>query len=134
MIPAHRIAPGSFVTANLGGIPTLCLKVERHGRDFINHYLIALDPAPDRRTLTLVYLDPDQDLAVAEGAALILGEVTPAFPDVGDVFATPKGAYLKLRDEPKAQKVFAHVELATGLIRPRMDRQTQGVMSWTVTR
>ncbi len=134
MTPAHRVSPGSFVTASLGGIPTLCLKVERHGRDFINHYLIALDPLADRRGMGLVYLDPDQELAVVEGAALVLGELAAAFPDVGDVFSTPKGAYLKLRDEPKAQKVFAHVELATGLIRPRMDRQTQGVMSWTITR
>ena len=134
MIPAHRIAPGRFVTANLSGVPTLCLKVERHGGDTISHYLVALDPAPDRRSLALICLDPDQDLAVVDGAALVLGEVTPAFPDVGDVFATPKGAYLKLRDEPNAQKVFAQVELATGLIRPRMDRQTQGVMSWTIMR
>ena len=41
--------------------------------------------------------------------------------------------HLKLRDEAKAQKVFAYVDLATGLIRPRMDRQTQGVMGWSVT-
>ncbi len=132
MTPAHQIKPGSFVTAEIAGVPVLCLKVERHGRDYVNHYLIPMGPDGDRRALALVYVDPDQPLVPVDGPALALGETSTAFPDVGDAFATPKGPHLKLRDDAKAQKVFAYVELATGLIRPRMDRQTQGVVAWKV--
>jgi len=132
MIPAHQIAAGSFVTAEIAGAAVLCLKVERHGRDFLNHYLIPLGADGDRRALSLVYIDPDQPLVPVTGATLVFGDSAATFPDVGDAFATPKGAYLKLRDDPKAQKVFAYVDLATGLIRPRMDRQSQGVVSWKV--
>lgn len=134
MIPANQIKPGSFVTAEIAGGLVLCLKVERHGRDYVNHYLIPLESNGDRRLLTLVYTDPDHPLTPVDGAALAFGETSTAFPDVGDAFVTPKGIHLKLRDEPKAQKVFAYVDLATGLIRPRMDRQTQGVIGWSVTR
>ena len=132
MIPSHQIKPGSFVTAMIGGAPVLCLKVERHGRDYVNHYLVPLAAESDRRTLALVYVDPDQPLEPALGVALAFGATSGTFPDVGDAFATPKGVHLKLRDEAKAQKVFAYLDLATGLIRPRMDRQTQGVVAWKV--
>ena len=132
MTPAHQIQPGSFVTAEIAGSPVLCLKVERHGRDFVNHYLVALEPSGDRRVLALLYIDPDHPLTPVEGPTLAFGETTTAFPDIGDAFVTPKGPFLKLRDEPKAQKVYAYVDLATGLVRPRMDRQTQGVIGWSV--
>jgi hypothetical protein len=132
MIPACKIEPGRFVTAHLTGAAVLCLKVERHGRDYVNHYLIPLEPHGGRRALALVYIDPDHPLEPAPGVALEFGEASTAFPDIGDAFATPKGPHLKLRDEPKAQKVFAYVDLATGLIRPRMERQTQGVVAWRV--
>ncbi|CAA7623639.1 hypothetical protein [Magnetospirillum sp. SS-4] len=130
MIPAHRVPPGSLVTATVDGRAVLCLKVERPGRDYINHYLVALTAG--RRDLALIYIDPDTPLAVAEGAAIDLGEASGGYPDIGDAFATPSGTFLKLRDEPKAQKTFAYVDLATGLVRPRMERQAGGLVAWAV--
>lgn len=129
MTPAHRIPPASLVTATLEGGETLCLKVERAARDYINHYLIPL--AVERRRLALVYVDPDTPLSPAMGT-LELGESSGGYPDIGDAFVTPAGTFLKLLDEPKAQKVFAYVDLATGQIRPRMERQAAGLIAWTI--
>jgi hypothetical protein len=129
MIPAHRIPPASLVNATLDGVATLCLKVERTARDYVNHYLIPL--AAERRRLALVYIDPDMPLSPAEGK-LELGEASGGYPDIGDAFVTPAGTFLKLLDEAKAQKVFAYVDLATGQIRPRMERQAAGLIAWAI--
>jgi hypothetical protein len=131
MTSAHRVPPGSIVTAALDGVAGPCLKVERPARDYVNHYLVPL--TGERRRLALVYIDPELPLEVLTGAALELGDHGVGFPDVGDVFRTPKGDFLKVRDEPRAQKVFAYIDLATGLVRPRMDRHAEGVAGWRVS-
>lgn len=132
MIPAHDIAPGRFVTAEINGVTVLCLKTERSGRDYTNHYLIVLDPAPEYGTLALIYLDPDHPLTVIDDRVFSFAEGKAGLPEIGDAFATLMGPHLKVQDEPKAQKVFAYVDMTTGLIRPRMERHAKTVLSWSI--
>jgi hypothetical protein len=131
MTPAHRVPPGSIVTAPLDGITGPCLKVERPARDYVNHYLVPL--TGERSHLALIYIDPELMLEPLNGAALVLGTEGVGHPETGDVFRTPKGTFLKVLDEPKAQKVFAFVDLATGLVRPRMDRHAGDVVGWRIS-
>ncbi|RAU23317.1 hypothetical protein CU669_04045 [Paramagnetospirillum kuznetsovii] len=133
MSPAFRIASGSFVLARLDGMDTLCLKAERSGRDYTNHYLIILEPPADRDAMRLVYIDPDHDLSVIADKAFAFEPIAAEGPGVGDAFATPQGPHLKVMDEAKAQKHFAYVDMQNGLIRPRMERHAQTVLRWTVT-
>jgi hypothetical protein len=133
--PAHHIPAGSFVTAEIDGAEVLCLKAERVGRDYLNHYLVPLDPLAKRDALALVYIDPDQPLVPAYGAGMVLGEArTQAVPQVGDVFTGPMGTQLKVLDDPRAQKLFAYVDLASGQVRPRLERHAGQVMAWWVSR
>jgi hypothetical protein len=133
MTPAHRITPGSFVTATLEGAAVLCLKVEREARDYVNHYLVPLAPCPDRRALALVYVDPEDSFAAAT-ARLELDTPVPGDADIGDVLVADGTAYLKLLDDPRSQKLFCFVDMATGLVRPRPKRGPTMVAGWRVER
>ncbi|MBI5165642.1 MAG: hypothetical protein HY985_17285 [Magnetospirillum sp.] len=131
--PAHQVAAGSFVMADLESGRTLCLKVERISREHVNHYLVPLDPLGDRRGLMLIYVDPERMVTVRRGIALVLAETAaPAQPEVGDIFVTPRGPHLKVKDDPRAEKVFAYVELATGQVRPRMERDILHLLAWSL--
>lgn len=134
--PAHDIAAGTVVTASLDGAVVLCLKVERIARDYINHYLVPLDPVTDRRRLALVYIDPDHALVAVEGARVVVEDDPDGspFPETGDAFAGPTGPVIKLLDDPRAQKLHAYVDLTSGQVRPRLERRGGRLLSWRVER
>lgn len=133
--PAHEIAAGSFVYAILDGRRTLCLKAERIGKEHINHYLVPLDPMGDRRALALVYIDPNEELAAVDGVSFTFDDGAAATaPEVGDMFLNPFGAMLKVTDDPRAQRLFAYVEIATGQVRPRMERHVERLLEWSISR
>lgn len=133
--PAHEIAPGSFVKAEIGGRPTLCLKVERVGKEHTNHFLVPLDPLDDRRALALVYIDPQEDLAPVDGVAFAFADgPEETAPLVGDMFANPHGAMLKVIDDPRAQRLYAYVDVASGQVRARMERNIHHLLHWSVAR
>lgn len=134
---AHEIPGGRLVVATLDGADVVCLKAERQGRDYLNHYLVPLDPMPQGRDgLTLVYIDPTEpvrdradrfslSLAAAEGAAEAA---------VGDVLSNAAGRFLKVFDEAAAQRVYAYVDVITGEIRRRQERTVAEVLTWTLVR
>ncbi len=130
---AASIANGHGVF-RLGGDGTLYVKAERQGTEYIHHYLVQVDPVPGPG-VALIYVDPD-DL-------LIDCNARPAFgldaigegvePDVGDIFVNPKGVFLKVIEDPKSQKMFAFIDIATGDVRRRQDRKISGVhVDWRI--
>lgn len=132
--PAYDVAAGSFVTAELDGRLTLCLKAERIGKEHINHFLVPLDPV-DRAGLALVYVDPERVLAPVEGVSFAFEDgPTDTRPEVGDIFLNPFGAMLKVLDDAHSQRLHAYVDVTTGQVRPRMDRHIHRLVGWSVRR
>lgn len=140
---AADVAPGTFVAAMLDGRRTLCLKVDRVGKDHVNHFLVPLDPVEDRRALALVYTDPDTAVTVVEGVSFSFADAAESRnakiaedspPEVGDAFSSPLGVYLKVIDRPQSQRMHAYVDIATGLLRPRMDRHVGRLLAWSIQR
>ncbi|MEW5726927.1 MAG: hypothetical protein AB1918_03790, partial [Pseudomonadota bacterium] len=99
------------------------------------HFLVPLEPVDDRRALALVYIDPHEELIPVDGVTFAFTdgpEETP--PEVGDMFANPHGSMLKVIDDPRAQRLYAYVDVATGQVRPRMERHIQRLLDWSVAR
>ncbi len=134
--PAYRIAPGSFVRAEIDGHEAVCLKVERLGRDFVNHYLVPLDPLPGpREALMLRYVDPAEPLAPCdEPLDLLVEPMADAPAAVGTVLRNARGLFLKVHDTPNTGRSFAYVELATGMVAGRQERGVAGVLRWRLAR
>lgn len=133
--PAHEIAAGSFVKATVADRPTLCLKVERVGKEHTNHFLVPVEPVGDRRALALVYIDPNEPLAPVDGVSFVLADgpaETP--PEVGDTFLNSSGVMLKVIDDPHSQRLWAYVDIASGQVRPRMERHIQRLVAWSIQR
>ncbi len=131
--PAWEVPGGRLVAAEIAGRAVLCLKAQRQARDYVNHYLVALDPLPDggRAAMALHYVDPDTP--VEERAnALDLDAAAGAEAAVGDVLATASGRFLKVFDTARAERHFAYVDLASGEIRPRRERRGGSAMVWRV--
>lgn len=133
--PAYEIAAGSFVTQELDGVRTLCLKAERVGKEHTNHFLVPLDPRPEPGRMALRYIDPELPLTPLDGVSLAFtdgAERTP--PEIGDAFANRAGLMLKVKDDAKSQRYCSYVEIATGLVRPRMEHGIIRLMDWSVQR
>lgn len=140
-----NIPGGTIVVTELEGVEVRCLKAQRIGRDYVHYYLVPLDPPPaDPRSLRLIYADPDSVLTVVRDAAIEIAPAEPAEPslsalaapgsnhgvEVGDVFANQTGHFLKVFDTAKTERYHAYVDLASGLIRPRQERNVTGVFRW----
>lgn len=132
-LPAWQVDAGRFVFADLDGERTLCLKAERHGKDHVNHFLVALDPLGRRDAMGLCYLDPEQPLFPADGFSLAF-VATTGEPQVGDVLETEAGLWLKLRDAASSQRLYCFVNLADGRIKPRLDRHRHQKLEWRLQR
>ncbi|MDA8230839.1 MAG: hypothetical protein M0006_05825 [Magnetospirillum sp.] len=132
---AIDIAAGSFVAATIAGRRTLCLKVDRVGKEHTNHYLVPLDPVDDRRSLALVYIDPEDEMTAVDGISFAFADEVSGFvPEVGDAFSCAAGVFLKVIDDPQSQRMHAYVDIATGMLRARMDRHAERILSWSVSR
>ncbi len=114
---------------------TVFIKAERQGTEYIHHYLIQIAP---RRAdgLALIYVDPEEELLDTGGApafAFSDGE-SRGNPDIGDIFENPKGAYLKVIEDPKSQKMFAFIDITSGDVKRRQERHVETVYrSWSVS-
>lgn len=132
---AIDIAPGSFVTATVGGRRTLCLKVDRVGKEHTNHYLVPLEPVDDRRALALIYIDPEHEMVAVEGVSFAFADAVSGFvPEVGDAFSCAAGVFIKVIDDPQAQRMHAYVDINTGMLRPRMERHAERILDWSISR
>lgn len=133
--PAYDVAAGSFVAVERDGRRLLCLKAERTGKEHINHFLVPLEPVDDRLTLALLYIDPEEKLATVEGISFAFEDGPEGVaPEVGDVFTNPSGALLKVIDDPRAQRMHAYVDVTTGQVRARMERQIHRLLRWRMQR
>lgn len=121
--PAHEIGCGAIVIRSTEDGHTVCLKLDRIGKEYIHHYVIELDPRPQGE-MKLVYVDPDDELFDCFATMdLDLGAPTDGAPDVGHAFENKDGHFIKVVDDPKSQKMFGFVEPASGLVRLRQERK-----------
>lgn len=130
--PAHEIGCGAIVIRSTEDGHTVCLKLDRIGKEYIHHYVIELDPRPASE-MKLVYVDPDDNLFDCFATMdLDLGAATDGAPDVGHAFENKDGHFIKVLDDPKSQKLFGFVEPASGLVRLRQERKLKCVHpDWT---
>lgn len=125
-----NVPGGSVVVAELDGAEVTCLKAQRLGRDYVHYYLVPLDLAPDdRRSLKLIYMDPDAVVTVTDGG-IEIAPVAAAAAGVGDIFANGAGHYLKVFDTAKTERYHAYVDLSTGEVRLRQERNVAAVYTW----
>lgn len=130
---AHEIPRGHVVS--WPGEATLFIKAERQGTDYIHHYLVQIDPVK-AEGLALIYIDPEEVLVDA-GCAPVFdysnGESRPD-PEIGHIFENPKGAFLKVIEDPKSQKMFAFIDITNGEVRRRQERDVKTVYAgWSIT-
>jgi len=125
--PAHEIGCGAIVIRGTEDGHTVCLKLDRIGKEYIHHYVIELDPRAEGE-MKLVYVDPDDNLFDCFATLdLDLGPATDGTPEVGHAFENKDGHFIKVMDDPKSQKMFGFVEPATGLVRLRQERKLKCV-------
>ncbi|SDG36484.1 hypothetical protein [Roseospirillum parvum] len=122
---AANLPPGSLVEALLDGRWRPCLLARRQGKDFQTLHLAPLDPPGE-----LLPVDPETKLNPLPGQLHL--EPTPATgqepgPPIptGGAFSAPDGQWLKTEEDYKGQRSLACVNLATGTIARRRDRQPE---------
>ncbi len=123
-----------------GGEAMVCLKTERQGKDYIHHYLVVMDPAP-AGGFEMIYIDPEDELtdcggpftyAMSEGVER--GDTRSERADVGDLFRNAGGLFLKVPDHPKSEKMFAFIEIHSGAVMGRQERDVSAVFQdWRVS-
>ena len=124
---AHEIGCGALVIRSTADGHAVCLKLDRIGKEYIHHYVIVLDPKPIGQ-MELVYIDPEERLFDCFATLdWELGEANEQAPEVGHAFENKDGQFIKVLDDPKAQKLFGFVEPATGLVRIRQERNLKSV-------
>ena len=132
-VRADQVPSGQGVVRP-GGDTTIYIKAERQGTEYIHHYLVQIDPVPGD-AMALIYMDPDDlliDCNVRPSFKLAPAETKTA-PNVGHIFANPKGVFLKAIEDPKSQKMFAFIDIETGDVRRRQERKVTGVhVEWRV--
>lgn len=134
-VPAYRVAAGHLVLTPWQAGRLLALKAERQGKDHVNHFLVPLDPWPDRRSMRLLYLDPETALLPVAGMALAFSPRADGDgPEVGDAIDTGSATWLKVLDDPQSQRLFCYVEVGSGLVRPRMERHAHRTLVWRMDR
>lgn len=124
---AHEIGCGAVVIRSTEDGHTVCLKLDRIGKEYIHHYVIVLNPRPAGE-MELIYVDPEEKLfdcfATLE---LDFGSAQDIAPEVGHAFENKDGHFIKVLDDPHSQKMFGFVEPATGLVRLRQERKLKSV-------
>jgi len=124
---AHEIGCGAVVIRSTEDGHAVCLKLDRIGKEYIHHYVVVLDPKP-QGNMELVYVDPEERLFDCFATLdMELGQAQVGTPEVGDAFENNDGHFIKVLDDPKAQKMFSFVEPTTGLVRIRQERKLKCV-------
>lgn len=146
IVRARAVAPGRLVRVRAGALPEplpglppeteiLGMKTIRHGKGFINHYLLPLDAcvaAPE--DTMLIGLDTDTPMTPAgPDLRLDLTAVDVAAPACGQVLENASGRFLKVRESYKDAFSLAYVEITAGDIRRRQERGVTAVYDWVVT-
>lgn len=125
---AYEIPCGNAVIVDADGSAVLCMKAERMGKEYVHHYAVPLHPRPTPAT-ALIYLDPEDEIVdCATGLTFTVRDADEAAaPDVGDVFRSDKGTFMKIHEDPKSQKMYAYLNLETGEVMRRQERRLEAV-------
>ena len=133
---AFETPRGSAVVIAVDGNAVVCMKAERQGKEYVHHYVVPVDPSPGAQT-KLIYVDPEDELhhwpgRLDFGLAEAAGDGARA--EVGHVLRNAAGTFLKVIEDPKSLKMFAFVDILTGAVKSRQERDVAGVyVEWRVT-
>lgn len=130
---AFEVPCGNAVIVESDGVAVVCMKAEREGKEYIHHYAVPLHPCPETET-ALIYLDPDDEIVdCATAITFTVREADEAAkPDVGEVFRSVKGTFMKVHEDPVSQKMYAYLNLETGQIMRRQEKRLEAVYrEWT---
>lgn len=125
---AHEIGCGAVVirTTQDGG-RTVCLKLTRIGKEYLHHYVLALDPRP-QGPLALTYVDPEEQLFDCFATLEIdFGQSADVAAEPGHAIESKDGFFIKVLDVPKSQKMYGFIDPATGEMRARQERSLKNV-------
>jgi len=114
---------------------TVFIKAERQGTEYIHHYLIQIAPV-QADGLAMIYVDPEEmliDIGLVPRFEFSADE-TLISPEIGHIFETAKGTFLKVIEDPKSQKMFAFIDITSGEVKRRQERHVKTVFTaWHVT-
>ena len=124
----HR--PGDIDPGNL------YMKVEREGAEYVHHYLIQISPVKSVG-LAMIYIDPEVTLIDRGGipAFELLSPEDHKKPQVGHIFESDKGTFLKVMEDPKSLKMYAFINISSGEVKRRQERDIDTVYdTWQITK
>ncbi len=133
---AYQTPRGAAGVMVVDGETVVCIKAERQGKEYVHHYVVPVDPSPGAET-RLIYVDPEDDLHHGPGRlefTLAEDAGDGAQAQVGHVLRNAAGTFLKVIEDPKSQKMFAYVDLDSGAVKSRQERDIAGVyVEWRVS-
>lgn len=135
--PAHEIPCGHAVYRPDENDPkNVYMKVEREGAEYIHHYLIQINPSQSI-DIELIYIDPEENLIDWRGIPTFDLLCSKAYkkPEIGHIFKSDNGTYLKVIEDPKSQKMFAFIDINSGEVKRRQERNVNTVYDiWKITK
>ena len=134
-LQAHEILCGHAVCRpdNLG-TKSIFMKAERKGAEYVHHYLIQISIVK-LINLALIYIDPEEILIDKGYIPTFKLASTNAHkePDIGHIFKNNNGTFLKVTEAPKSQKMFAFIDINSGEVKRRQERNITKVYdSWKI--
>jgi hypothetical protein len=134
--PAYKIPCGHAVYIPNDMVPkNLFMKAERKGAEYIHHYLIQISLVRPIE-LALIYIDPEENLIDLGGIPPFELLCSKAYekPEIGHIFESENGTFLKVIEDPKSQKMYAFIDISSGEIRRRQERNVNTVYDrWEIT-
>ena len=134
--PAHKIPCGHAVYRPDDMDPkNIFMKAERKGAEYIHHYLIQISLVRSI-SLALIYIDPEEKLIDWGGipAFDLLCSKALKKPEIGHIFESENGTFLKVIEDPKSQKMYAFIDINSGEIKRRQERNVSKVYdNWKIT-
>ena len=132
---AHEILCGHAVCRpNNMDTKSFFMKAERKGAEYIHHYLIQVSLVKSIN-LALIYIDPEEILIDWGFIPTFELSCTNAYkePDIGHIFKNNNGTFLKVTEAPKSQKMFAFIDINSGEVKRRQERNITKVYdSWKI--
>ena len=127
---ARSVNRGNLVVMETeAGEARICLKTEREGKEYTHHYLVQIDPTPNEG-YCLLYIDPEEnilDCGIRPGFQLEnpVDITTMNRSELGYIIETPAGTFLKVSEDPKMQKFCGYVNIHSGEIKRRQERNVK---------
>lgn len=136
--PAHEIAAGNGVFLRTAAGDVLCLKVQRKAKNYVQDYVVRLDPAADPE-MVLEFVDPEETLADCGVPIVFVPRETteddkehtapPGHPKPGTLVESPKGLFLAVRERTKLHEFVSYVNVETGMVRRLRDHSIGNVLT-----